>query len=89
MYVCIEVGWQYYLAYCISVVDCGVPLPVNRIILDSFNNTKFGALITFHCEQNDDSMTAVCGSDGEWIPSPTSLVCGEPGNTSSGTGIYS
>ena len=68
------------------MVDCGVPVSANRVIIDPFNNTKFGALITFHCEKNKDSMTAVCGSDGEWIPNPASLVCEESGNTPSGTG---
>ena len=51
----------------------------------SCENSKFGALITFHCEESNNSMTAVCGSDGEWFPNPASLMCGESGNTPSGT----
>ena len=68
-----------------TVVDCGAPSTATGIIIDSFNNTKVGALITFHCqfEESNNSMTAVCGSDGEWIPNPASLVCGESGNTQS------
>ena len=73
------------MAYMTSVVDCGVPVSANQVIIDPFNNTKFGALITFHCEESNNSMTAVCGSDGEWIPNPASLMCGGSGNTLSGT----
>ena len=63
------------LIYFISVVDCGVPHHANRVVIDPFNNTKFGALITFHCEESNNSMTAVCGSDGEWIPDLSSYEC--------------
>ena len=68
------------------MVDCGVPISANQVVIERFNNTKFGALITFHCEESNNSMTAECGSDGEWVPNPASLVCGESGNTPSGTG---
>ena len=75
------VGWsvvlaivELYMAFFISVVDCGAPPTATGIIIDPFNNTKFSALITFHCEENNNSMTAVCGSDGEWIPNPASPV---------------
>ena len=68
------------------MVDCGVPLSANRVVIEHFNNSKFGALITFHCEESNNSMTAVCGSDGEWIPSPASLVCGDSGSTPLSTG---
>ena len=47
------------------------------VIIDTFNNTKFGALITFHCEESNNSMAAMCGSDGEWFPNPASLVCSD------------
>ena len=69
------------------MIDCGVPISANQVIIDSFNNTKFGDLITFHCEESNNSMTAVCGSDVEWVPNPASLVCGESGNTPSGIGM--
>ena len=87
MKVCIKVikVGGIIVAYLISVVDCGVPLSANQVVIERFNITKFGALITFHCEESKDSMTAECGSDGEWIPNPASLVCGESGNMPSGT----
>ena len=79
----------YIIASSLSVVDCGVPVDLSGvIIIDSFNNTKFGALITFHCEEDDNSMTAECGSDGEWIPNPASFMCGNSGKTFSGTDVY-
>ena len=79
----------FALLILIKVIDCGAPPTATGIIIDSFNNTKFGALITFHCEENNNSMTAVCGSDGEWIPNPASLVCGESGNTQSPPAVSS
>ena len=57
------------------MLDCGAPFAASGVIIKPFNNTKFGALITFHCEENDLQMAAVCGSDGEWIPDPSSLNC--------------
>ena len=57
------------------MVDCSPPLAASGVIIEPFNNTKFGALITFHCEESDYSMSTVCGSDGEWIPDPASLDC--------------
>ena len=59
------------------MVDCGAPSAASRVIFDTFNNTKLGALITFHCEESNNSMTAVCSSDGEWFTNPASLVCGD------------
>ena len=56
------------------VVDCNSPNSTG-VIFDPFNSTKFGTLITFHCEENDLQVTAVCGSDGEWDPDPTSRNC--------------
>ena len=65
----------------LTATDCGAPFGASGVTIDPFNNTKFGALITFHSEESSNSMTAVCGSDGEWFPNPASLVCGESGNT--------
>ena len=59
----------------VTVVDCGAPFAASGVIIDPFNNTKFGALITFHCEESNNSMTAVCGSDGEWFPNPEQMAC--------------
>ena len=58
------------------MTDCGAPFAASRVIIDPFNNTKFGALIIFYCEESDNSMTAVCGSDGEWIPNLNPYNCG-------------
>ena len=57
------------------MIDCSVPLGVPGVIIDPFNNTKFGALITFHCEESNNSMLSVCDSDGEWDPDPSHLNC--------------
>ena len=51
----------------IIALDCGAPPNTTGVIIDPFNNTKFGALITFHCEE---AITSMCGSDGEWVPVP-------------------
>ena len=59
----------------VTVTDCGGPLSANQVIIGPFNNTKFGSLITFHCEESNNSMTAECGSDGEWIPNPEQMEC--------------
>ena len=59
-----------------TVIDCGAPSFASGVTIDPFKNTKFGALITFHCEESNNSMTAVCGSDGEWFPNPASIKCG-------------
>ena len=59
------------------MVDCGVPFHASGVLIDPFNNTKFGALITFHCEESNHRVTAVCGSDGEWFPYPKSVNCGK------------
>ena len=58
-----------------TAVDCGNPLPASEIFIEPFDATKFGSLITFHCEESNNSMTAVCGSDGEWEPDLTSYNC--------------
>ena len=60
------------------MVDCSTPrFCASGVIIDPFNTTKFGALITFHCkEQNDTLITSHCSSNGEWIPDPNSYDCG-------------
>ena len=60
------------------MVDCYAPLSTTEvIIMEPFNYTKLGALITFHCEESNNSMTAVCSIDEEWIPNPNSYNCGK------------
>ena len=67
--------YVYVSLLCDTVIDCGAPLNATGVIIDPFNDTEFGALITFHCK---NSMTAaVCSSDGEWSTSPASLKCGD------------
>ena len=59
----------------LTVIDCGAPFSPSGVIIDPFNNTKFGALITFHCVEINDSITAECGTDGEWEPDLISYNC--------------
>ena len=59
------------------MVDCYAPLSTTEVVIEPFNYTKLGALITFHCEESNNSMTTVCGSDGEWFPNPASHKCGK------------
>ena len=70
---------QYYYVivsvYLLVVVDCYPPHNATGVIVDQFNNTLFGALITFHCEESHLQITTVCRSDGEWDPDPSSLQC--------------
>ena len=51
------------------VTDCGAPFNDSGVIIEPFNDTILGSLITFRC---DNSMSAVCGSSGEWSPNPAS-----------------
>ena len=57
------------------MVDCGTPFSTTGVIIEPLDNTKFGSLITFHCEGSNNLMTAVCAGDGEWEPALTSLKC--------------
>ena len=59
----------YFMQRYIKVIDCGAPLEDSGVIIEPFNDTIQGALITFRC---DNSRTAMCGSDGEWFPNPSS-----------------
>ena len=64
-----------YLTYNI-VIDCGVPLRGNEVVIEPFNDTNFNAVITFHCEESITTpMVAVCDSNGEWVPDPSSFKC--------------
>ena len=59
------------------MLDCGAPFAATGVIIEPFDNTKFGSLITFHCDGSNITMTAVCDSNGEWIPNPASFNCGD------------
>ena len=56
-------------------MDCNTPLLAAGVIIEPFSNIKFGALITFRCEESESLITGVCGSNGEWEPDPASLEC--------------
>ena len=69
----------------LTVTDCGAPFAASGVVIGPFNDTKFGATpITFHCEEDEvQSMTSLCSSNGEWIPDPNLLECGAPYSTTS------
>ena len=60
------------------VLDCGAPVPlaVTRVKIEQFNDTRLDSMITFSCEGNNITTTAVCASIGEWVPNPASHNCG-------------
>ena len=63
---------------CLEVIDCGAPIVGDGgVVIRPYNNTKFNAMITFQCDTKDipTVIMAVCGSNGEWVPSPSSFVC--------------
>ena len=61
---------------CLEETDCGdLIVGDGGVVIRSYNNTKFNAVIIFYCETSLDIPTAVCGSNEEWVPSPSSFVC--------------
>ena len=58
-----------------AVIDCGAPSTNTGVDIEPFNDTRLNAVITFHCQDRDSSLMAVCRSNGEWVPSPTSFKC--------------
>ena len=58
------------------VINCGVSFGAPGVFIEPSNNTDLDALITFHCEESNTTMTAVCGNNGQWTPNPMSLKCG-------------
>ena len=61
--------------YYVHVVHCGAPLAANGVVIDHFNDSMLGALITFHCEESDYPVMSICGSDRRWDPNPSSFDC--------------
>ena len=62
-------------------VDCGVPAPAPMVIIDPYVNTTGGSLITYHCDDGlipNNTITAICQSDGQWNPSPDRHTCRPP-----------
>ena len=63
---------------CLEVIDCGAPIVGDGgVVTRLYNNTKFSAVIAFHCEERNTSsvVMAVCESNGEWVSSPSSFQC--------------
>ena len=64
---------------CNPTVDCGTPPPpVNGSFLQPHTNTTEGSVVVFQCEPGfvpKGVMTAVCGRDGQWTPSPGGVTC--------------
>ena len=58
-----------------AVIDCGAPINGSQVIIESFNDTKMNAVVTFQCKVDNIQHMAVCGSNGEWIPNITSFEC--------------
>ena len=60
-------------------VDCGAPPPpVNGSLLQPHTNTTEGSVVIFQCDLGfvpEGAMTAVCESDGQWIPNPGGVTC--------------
>jgi len=58
--------------------NCGVPpLPVNGFLQPPINTTE-GSVAVFQCDPGFvpvGVMTAVCGSDSQWTPSPGGVTC--------------
>ena len=59
------------------MLDCGAPFAATGVTVEPFNNTKFGSLITFHCDGSNITATAICDNTGEWDPNPASFNCGD------------
>ena len=59
--------------------NCGDPtVPTNGYIYGAYQNTTEGTVIEFGCDSGfvlAGNTTAVCASDGRWIPDPATLVC--------------
>ena len=65
----------HFISKVITVIDCGVPIAGNGVVIEAFNDSKLDAMITFHCEGGIISMVAVCGSNVQWTPNPSSFEC--------------
>ena len=65
----------------LHAADCGAPPPpVNRFLVQPDTNTTEGSVVVFQYDPGfvpgpEGEMTAVCGSDGQWSPSPGGVTC--------------
>ena len=57
------------------MIDCGPPIAGNGVVIEPFNDTRFDAVITFHCGGSIIPVVAVCGDNGEWTPNPLPFIC--------------
>ena len=68
-----------------STVDCGTPpLPLNGSLLQLHTNTTEGSVVVFQCDPGfvpEGEMTAVCGRNGQWTPSPDVTCSPRPTQT--------
>ena len=58
--------------------DCGAPPPPVNGSMQSHTNTTEGSVAVFQCDPGfvpEGVMTAVCGSDSQWTPSPGGVTC--------------
>ena len=66
-------------SYFNPTADCGAPPhPVNGSFLQPHTNTTVGSVVVFQCDPGfvpEGEMTAVCGSDGQWVPNPGDVTC--------------
>ena len=58
--------------------NCGAPTVPTNGSIGAYQNTTEGTVIMFGCDPGfvpAGNTTAVCASDGRWIPDPATLVC--------------
>ena len=72
----------------IHAADCGVPVsnaPLN------YNSTLEGSVLILTCENdtsaNEQTLNAICHSNGNWIPDPAQFTCSLITTVPSGTEI--
>ena len=59
-------------------MDCGVPSSVTGVIVNPYESTIVGSMITYHCDAGlvpNRTITATCMSNGQWHPNPISHTC--------------
>ena len=62
-------------------MNCGVPSSATGVIVDPYESTSEGSMITYHCDDGlvpNRTITAICMSNGQWHPNPISHTCQLP-----------
>ena len=70
--------------------DCGAPPPPVNGSVQPYTNTTEGSVVVFQCDPGfvpEGEMTAVCESDGQWVPYPGNVTC-SPRPTQAFTEIF-